>query len=60
MHSTPQQNGLVDIEFATIAACARAMCSAAHLGDQTHFGGKQGTYISAALGNLVIWIKIQQ
>ena len=31
--STLQQNGLVEVEFATIAGRARAMCNAAHMSD---------------------------
>ena len=29
-HSTPQQNGLVEVEFATIAGHARTMCNVAN------------------------------
>jgi hypothetical protein len=54
-HSTPQQNGLVEVEFATIAGRARAMCNAAHMSDRIRIlvTNEVLTY-STALSNLVV------
>ena len=34
--STPQQNGLVEVEFATIAGHAKIMCNASNMCDRIH------------------------
>ena len=55
MHSTPQQNGLVEVEFATIANHAMAMCNAAHMNDRLCIlFAKEVPIYSAALGDLVV------
>ena len=53
--STPQQNGLVEVEFATIAGRARAMCYAAHMSDRIRIlvANEVLTY-NTALSNLVV------
>ena len=53
--STPQQNGLVEVEFATIAGRARAMCNAAHMNDKICIlVANEVLMYSTALGNLVV------
>ena len=53
--STPQQNGLVEVEFATIAGRANAMCNAAHMNDRICIlVANEVLMHSTALGNLVV------
>ena len=54
-HSTLQQNGLVEVEFSTIARRARTMCTAAHMSDHICilFVNEVHTY-STSLSNLVV------
>jgi hypothetical protein len=53
--STPQQNGLVEVEFTTIVGRARAMCNAAHMSDRIQiFVVNEVLTYSTALSNLVI------
>ncbi len=53
--STPQQHVLVEVEFATIAGCARAMCNAAHMNDRIHIlVANEVPMYSTALINLVV------
>ena len=53
--STPQQNGLVEVEFATIAGRARAMCNAANMPlDVRTWLANEVLMHSTALGNLQV------
>eukprot|EP00804_Cyclotella_cryptica_P028830 CCRYP_019720-RA/>CCRYP_019720-RA protein AED:0.58 eAED:0.63 QI:0/0/0/0.5/1/1/4/0/888 len=53
--STPQQNGLVEVEFATIAGRARAMCNAANMSAKVRIlVANEVLSYSTALGNLVV------
>lgn len=53
--STRQQNGLVEVEFATIARRARAMCNAARMSDRVCIlQANEVLMYSTALGNLVM------
>ena len=53
--NTPQQNGLVEVEFATIAGRARAMCNAANMNDSVRVRlSNEALSHSTALGNLVV------
>ncbi len=55
MCSTPQRNGMVEVEFATIAGRARAMCYAAHMNDRICIlDANEVLLYSAVLGNLVV------
>eukprot|EP00804_Cyclotella_cryptica_P006706 CCRYP_008640-RA/>CCRYP_008640-RA protein AED:0.60 eAED:-0.00 QI:0/0/0/0.2/1/1/5/0/1261 len=53
--STPQQNGLVEVEFATIAGRARAMCNAANMNAKVRIlVANEVLSYSTAFGNLVV------
>jgi hypothetical protein len=53
--SAPQQNGLVEVEFVTIARCTRAMCNAACMSDRVGIlPANEVLLYSTALGNLVL------
>eukprot|EP00804_Cyclotella_cryptica_P000019 CCRYP_013697-RA/>CCRYP_013697-RA protein AED:0.44 eAED:-0.15 QI:0/0/0/0.5/1/1/2/0/583 len=53
--STPQQNGLVEVEFATIAGRGRAMCNTANMSAKVRIlVANEALSYSTALGNLVV------
>ena len=53
--NTPQQNGRVEVQFATIAGTARAMCNAANMPEEISIKVSNEVLAhSTSLGNLVV------